>query len=188
VPDTFAHFFIFYLFVTLLKVTAQDKASGKTQKITITSDRGRLSEEDINRMVKEAEENAEVDRIAKENIEAKNQLESYLYGVRTSFEDTLKDKIPASDKEKGLLLIKEALTWLEGHLLETKLAYDEKRKEVEVVVAPIISTAYSASSPPTGPSSSSTSSAEDANDGNSNDSDESKNDDNDGGPTVEEVN
>ena len=77
----------------ILQVSAQDKASGKSQKITITSDKGRLSDDEIARMVKEAEENAEEDAKAQKRIEAKNQLESYLYSLRNTVDDTLKDKI-----------------------------------------------------------------------------------------------
>merc|ERR1719223_288593 len=65
----------------ILVISAQDKASGKSEKITITSDKGRLGEEEIERMVREAEENAETDKLLKESVEAKNQLESYLYNL-----------------------------------------------------------------------------------------------------------
>lgn len=160
----------------ILLVSAQDKASGKSQKITITSDKGRLSEEEIDRMVREAEENAEQDRIAKESVEAKNQLESYLYGVRTSVQDTLKDKIDESDKEKINSLVTSTLTWLEDHQKESKEVYEGKRKEVEAVASPIISKAYGASGPqPSGTSSDSAESPKSDDGGDS------------AGPTVEEV-
>merc|ERR1719223_1817611 len=70
----------------ILQVSAEDKASGKTQKITITSDKGRLSEEEIERMVREAEENADADKEARDQVDAKNQLEAYLYSLRSSAE------------------------------------------------------------------------------------------------------
>jgi molecular chaperone DnaK (HSP70) len=127
-------------------VSAQDKASGKSQKVTITSDKGRLSEDEIERMIKEAEEHAETDRLAKENIEAKNQLESYLYNLRNSVQDSLKDKIEEADKESLSKAISEALTWLEGHPNENKTVYEEKRKEIEQLASPIISKAYNANS------------------------------------------
>lgn len=123
-------------------MSAQDKASGKTQKITITSDKGRLSEEEIERMIQEAEENAEADKVLKQKVEAKNQLESYLYSVRATVTDTLKDKIPAEDREKLSVLVADSLTWLEEHPSEDKDAYDDKRKEVEDVANPIIAAAY----------------------------------------------
>jgi molecular chaperone DnaK (HSP70) len=154
-------------------VSAQDKASGKTQSITITSDKGRLSEEDIERMIREAEENAEADKITRENIEGKNQLESYLYGLRTSVEDTLKDKIVGEEKESLSKAIADALSWLESHQQETKSEYEGKRKEVESVANPIIAKAYQAGTPPSESSS-----------GDDQDNDTSSEND---GPTVEEV-
>lgn len=156
----------------ILQVSAQDKASGKSQKITITSDKGRLSDDEIARMVKEAEENAEEDAKAQKRIEAKNQLESYLYSLRNTVDDTLKDKIESSDKEKISTAVTEALTWLESHQSEDKETYDEKRKEIETIANPIIAKAYGASEPPPSGGGS------DEPSGNNGDSE---------GPTVEEV-
>lgn len=157
-------------------MAAQDKASGKSQKITITSDKGRLSEDDIERMIREAEEHAEEDKKQKENIEAKNQLESYLYSLRTTINDTLKDKIEPADKESISQTVTASLAWLEENPKETKEVYDDKRKEVEDVASPIITRIYQASGGP--PSSASKSES----------SDDSKSSENsDSGPTVEEV-
>lgn len=136
----------FALFI-ISQVSAEDKASGKVQKITITSDKGRLSEDDIERMIREAEENAEADKVLRQRVEAKNQLESYLYGLRNTVDDTLKDKIEAADKETLSKTVTDALSWLEEHPTEEKDAYDEKRKEVEAVANPIISKAYQGSAP-----------------------------------------
>jgi molecular chaperone DnaK (HSP70) len=129
----------------ILQVTAQDKASGKVQKITITSDKGRLSEEEIQRMVQEAEENAEADKEVRDTIEAKNQLEGYLYNLRTSVEDTLKGKIPEDEAETLLSTVTAALTWLEENPSEDKEAYMDKLKEVEGEANPIVSKAYGGS-------------------------------------------
>lgn len=93
-------------------------------------------------MVKEAEDHAEEDRQARENIEAKNQLESYLYSLKTSVQDSLKDKVSAEDKEKLLNIISETSSWLENHQTESKDVYDDKRKLVEEVANPIMSRAY----------------------------------------------
>jgi endoplasmic reticulum chaperone BiP len=125
-------------------VSAVDKASGKEQKVTITSDKGRLSQEEIDRMIQEAEENAEADRLVKLKVEAKNQLESYLYSLQNTVRDTLKDKLSDADKESILSSTKTALSWLEEHPNEEKEAYDDKRKEVEDVANPIITRAYNA--------------------------------------------
>jgi molecular chaperone DnaK (HSP70) len=128
-------------------------------------------------MVREAEENAEADKLVREKVEAKNLLESYLYGLRSTVEDSLKDKLSEGDKETLNKAIKDGLAWLEEHPAEEKEEYDNKRKEVEDVANPIIAKAYNAAMPPGtgGPGSESTSSAEDsAADGGD-------------GPTVEEM-
>lgn len=135
-------------------------------------------------MVKEAEENAEADKVLRENVEAKNQLESYLYSVRTSVQDTLKDKISESDKEKVNTAVTQALSWLEEHTAESKAVYEDKRKEVEAISSPVISAAYTAKAAAgTGGSESSSSSADAAADVPPNPDEGS----NGGGPTVEEV-
>lgn len=157
-------------------MSASDKASGKSQSITITSDRGRLDEKEIERMLKEAEEFAESDRIAREAVEARNQLEAYLYSVRTSVSDTLKDKISAEDKEKVLTKVTDTLSWMEANKNETKEVYDEQRKEVEAIATPVITKAYQASSG--GPSSPSNDSSPDADGGDGSSG---------SGPKVEEV-
>ena len=122
-------------------------------------------------MLAEAEENAEADIEIKQKVEAKNQLEAYLYNLRSSVEDTLKDKLEESDKDTILTTVKESLAWMEENANETKDAYDEKRKEVEGIANPIISKAYG--SMPT--DSQNTSAADDEGDGAGS------------GPTVEEV-
>ncbi len=153
------------------QVSAEDKASGKAQKITITSDKGRLSSDEIERMVKEAEENAEIDRIARQNVEAKNQLEAYLYNLRASVTDSLKDKISEDDKTTILSKVTEVLAWLEENSGQDKETYDAKRKEVEDIAGPVIAKAYSAASSSASGAASSTPSS----------------DNSDGGPTVEEM-
>lgn len=162
----------------ILQVSAQDKASGKSQKITITSDKGRMGEAEIERLVKEAEEHAEEDRLARERVEAKNQLESYLYGLRNTVRDSLKDKLAADDKAALDTAVTEALAWMDEHVASTKAEYDDKRAEVEAVASPIITKAYGAA--PSSGEQQSTSSAEDV----SRDNDDEGSDD---GPTVEEM-
>ena len=165
----------------ILQVSAHDKASGKSQKITITSDKGRLSEEEIERMVREAEENAEADKASKDNVEAKNQLESYLYSLRNTLkEEGMKAKLSEDDQEKVNTAVTEALTWLESNLTATKAEYDEKRAEVEAIASPIMTKAYASSSSTGDNTSSSTDNSDDdeSNNGSSTGSD---------GPTVEEV-
>ncbi|GMH70331.1 hypothetical protein TrRE_jg3528 [Triparma retinervis] len=128
----------------ILSVGASDKGTGKIQTITITSEKGRLSEEEIERMVAEAEEMAEEDKIEKEKVEARNALESYLYNLRNSL-DSLGDKVDAEDKEILGDIVEEALKWLEDNLESgDKESYEAKQKEVEVVANPILQKAYEA--------------------------------------------
>jgi len=126
----------------ILSVGASDKGTGKVQTITITSEKGRLSEEEIERMVAEAEEMAEDDKIEKEKVEARNALESYLYNLRNSLE-SLGDNIEAEEKDSLSGVVEEALKWLEDNLeAGTKETYEEKQKEVEAVANPILQKAY----------------------------------------------
>merc|ERR1711966_523865 len=87
----------------ILQVSAEDKGTGKAEKITITAEKGRLSQEEIDRMVQEAEEFAEEDKKVKERIDSRNSLESYLYNLKNMLDDDekgLADKLSDSDKEE----------------------------------------------------------------------------------------
>merc|ERR1712125_291817 len=106
---------------------------------TITAEKGRLSEEEIERMVKEAELYAEEDKKVKDRIDAKNGLESYLYNLKNQ----LGDKISAGDKKELQDLIDETLDWMEDNPEAEKEDYDEKMKEVENVSNPIMRNVYS---------------------------------------------
>jgi chaperone protein DnaK len=125
----------------ILQVSAEDKASGKAQTITITSEKGRLSDDEIERMVEEAEAHAEEDKIARKKVEARNSLESYLFGVRNA-ESTLKDKLGAGDREELLKVAKDGLDWLEEHDEAEPDEYEERQREAESVANPIITRAY----------------------------------------------
>merc|ERR1712188_304633 len=83
----------------ILQVSAEDKATGKAEKITITAEKGRLSEEDIERMVREAEEYADEDKKVKERIDARNGLESYLYNMKNTLDEDDKDEYTSKQKE-----------------------------------------------------------------------------------------
>ncbi|KAJ3412059.1 ATPase with role in protein import into the ER [Chytridiales sp. JEL 0842] len=131
----------------ILRVSAQDKGTGKSESITITNDKGRLTEEEIQRMVQEAEEFAEEDRIMKEKIEAKNQLENYIYTIKQQVtdEDKLGGKIAADDKKKILDAVKEKSDWVDANgSTATKEDMDEQRSELEAIVNPITSKLYGA--------------------------------------------
>jgi len=129
----------------ILQVAAEDKGTGKSEKITITAEKGRLSEEDIERMVREAEEYAEEDKKVKERIDARNGLESYLYNLKNTLEDDEKgaaDKISAEDKKELQDMIDETLDWLDENAEADKEDYDSKQKEVENVANPIMRQFY----------------------------------------------
>merc|ERR1719321_63225 len=130
----------------ILQVNAEDKGTGKAEKITITAEKGRLSEEDIERMVKEAEEFAEEDKKVKERIDARNGLESYLYNLKNQLEDDengLADKISQEDKKELQDMIDETLDWMDKNPEAEKEEYDEKQKDVENVANPIMRNMYS---------------------------------------------
>merc|ERR1712241_674008 len=125
----------------ILQVAAEDKGTGKAEKITVQAEKGRLSEEDIERMVREAEEYAEEDKKVKDRIDAKNGLESYLYNLKNTLEDDEKgvgDKISAGDKKDLEDIIDEALDWLDENPEADTDEYDAKRKEVENIANPIM--------------------------------------------------
>ncbi|KAH0913446.1 hypothetical protein HID58_036767 [Brassica napus] len=125
----------------ILQVKAEDKVAKTSQSITITNDKGRLTQEEIDEMIREAEEFAEEDRIVKEKIDAKNKLETYVYNMKSSLEK-LAEKISYEDKAKMEVVLKEALEWLEENVNAEKDDYEEKLKEVESVCNPVIKSVY----------------------------------------------
>ena len=128
----------------ILKVSAVDKASGKSESITITNDKGRLSEEDIERMVKEAEEFAEEDKAVRDRTEAKNKLENYIYTLKTQLgeDGALATKISADEKETIEDAIKDKLAWIEENPTALSEDYDEKREDLESIINPITTKLY----------------------------------------------
>ena len=129
----------------ILQVSAADKGTGKAEKITITADKGRLSEEEIERMVREAEEFAEEDKKVQGRINARNGLESYLYNLKNTLDDDEKGigkNIEAAEKNELVSLIDETLDWLEENPEADADEYAAKQKEVEQVSNPLIKKAY----------------------------------------------
>ena len=112
----------------VLRVSMED--TGKN-KITITNDKGRPSEEEIDRMVAEAEKFKPEDDAQKERVEARNQLENFCYHVKNMVGEQLGDKIGADDKAAIEKVAKEGLEWLDAHQLATKEELDAKMKEIE---------------------------------------------------------
>ena len=129
----------------ILNVSAVEKSTGKEQKITITNDKGRLSKDDIERMVEEAEKYKAEDETNRERIEAKNGLENYAYGLRNSLnEEKLKDKIDAEDKKTIDDKVTEVMTWLDANQSAEKEEFEAKQKEVEELANPIMTKVYAA--------------------------------------------
>ena len=130
----------------ILQVSAEDKGTGKAEKITITNDKGRLSQEEIDRMVQEAKEYEEEDKKVKEKIDAKNSLESYIYNIKNTIndEDKIKDKLTDEDKETLEEVVKTTTEWIDENSQADKEEFDDKQKEVEKTVNPIMSKLYAA--------------------------------------------
>merc|ERR1711954_321018 len=129
----------------ILNVSACDKSTGKQNKITITNDKGRLSKEEIERMVNDAEKFKAEDDKQKERIAAKNGLESYCFNMKTTIDDEkVKDKISDDDRKAINDECDEAIKWLDANQLAEVEEFNEKQKEVEAVCNPIITKLYGA--------------------------------------------
>merc|ERR1712149_68765 len=130
----------------VLNVTAEDKgASGKKANITITNDKGRLSKDDIERMVREAEQFAEEDKLAAEKIAAKNGLESYCYSMKNTInEEKFKSAISEEEKKQIEDKIDETTKWLETADHAEKEEFESMQKELEAVCNPIVTKMYQA--------------------------------------------
>ena len=130
----------------IVNVGAEDKGTGKSEKITITADKGRLSQAEIEAMLKAAEEFAESDKAAKEVVDAKNALEGFAYNMRNQIEDKEKlgGKIDDDDKTTIEDAVKEALEWLDENTQATADEYKDRLKELEGVTNPIVTKLYGA--------------------------------------------
>jgi heat shock 70kDa protein 1/2/6/8 len=135
----------------ILNVTACDKASGKSEKIAITNEKGRLSKEELERMVSDAEKFKEEDEKNASRVEAKNGLESMLYSTKNSVNDEkFKDKLSEEEKTTVLSKVTELETWLSENQEDTKETYDAKVKELESVFHPIMKKMYEGTGAPSG--------------------------------------
>lgn len=127
----------------ILNVSAVDKSTGKENKITITNDKGRLSKDDIDRMVQEAEKYKAEDEANRDRVGAKNSLESYTYNMKQTVEDDkLKGKISDQDKQKVLDKCREVISWLDRNQMAEKEEYEHKQKELEKLCNPIVTKLY----------------------------------------------
>ena len=130
----------------ILRVSAEDKGTGKKEKITITNDQNRLSPEDIERMVNEAEKFADEDKLVKEKVEAKNEFESYAFSLKNQVgdKDKLGSKLSEEDKSTLEKAIEEAISWLDSHADASTDELKEQKKKLEDVASPIVSKIYQA--------------------------------------------
>merc|ERR1712085_153707 len=130
----------------ILNAGAEDKATGKSEKITITNDKGRLTEEQIEKMIKEAEQYAEEDKKTKERIDAKNAFDGYLHGLKGAVEGGdgkgLADKMDEEDREKVKEALEDGESWMSANAEADAEEIRDKHKEVEGICAPIVSKYY----------------------------------------------
>ena len=121
----------------ILNVSAVDKSTGKTNKITITNDKGRLSKEEIDRMVNDAERYKEEDDKQRDKIAARNKLESYVFSVKQALGDA-GDKLSDTDKEQTNKECEQAIKWLDNNTLAEKDEYEHKLDELQKVCSPLM--------------------------------------------------
>jgi heat shock protein 1/8 len=127
----------------ILNVSAAEKSTGKSNKITITNDKARLSKDDIERMVEEAEKYAADDKARMERVEARNGLEGYLYNVRNTLrEDKVKEKIGDSEVSAAEAQVQEGLDWLNNNESASTDEFKEKQKEYEEKLRPVMMKLY----------------------------------------------
>merc|ERR1719392_322296 len=129
----------------ILNVSATDKSTGKSNQITITNEKGRLSQSEIDRMVSEAEKYKAEDEANKSKVEAKNGLENYCFTMRNTLsEEKLQDKFEAGDKEKIESAVQETIDWLDKNQMAEKDEFEAKQKDLEAIINPIMMKVYQA--------------------------------------------
>jgi len=128
----------------ILRVSAEDKGTGKKEKITITNDQNRLSPEDIERMVNDAEKFADEDKKIKEKVEARNEFEGYAYSLKNQVgdKDKLGSKLSEDDKATLEKAIEASISWLDSHQDSTIEELKEEKKKLEDIATPIVSKIY----------------------------------------------
>jgi len=128
---------------SILHVSAQDKSTGKKNQITITNDKGRLSQAEIERMVKEAEKFKESDELEKQRIEAKNKVENFAYQVKNTLaEEGVAAKISADEKSNLEKAVQDTISWIDANLQASKEEFEAKRKALEELANPIFTKLY----------------------------------------------
>jgi len=123
----------------ILNVSAMEKSTGKEQKITIKNDKGRMSADEIERLVQEAERYKAEDEANRARVEAKNGLENYVFQIKNSINDEkLADKVSAEDKSKVMDAVNSTTQWLDSNQAAEKEEFEEKQKALEAIVLPIL--------------------------------------------------
>merc|ERR1712070_269622 len=123
----------------ILNVTAKETSTGKDAHIQIKNESGRLSQADIDRMVREAEENKARDEEHKQRVDAKNGLENYVYSIRNTMDDPKSEgKIPDNDKASITTIVDKTIQWIDANQSASKDDYDAKKKEIEGTVGPLL--------------------------------------------------
>lgn len=122
----------------ILQVSAKDESTGRSESIRITNDKGRLSKDEIDRMLADAEKYRQEDEKQRERVTARNNLESYVYNVKQSVEMVGPEKLDAADKQKVLSKCEEVISWIDRNTLAEKEEYDDKMKDMQQVCTPIM--------------------------------------------------
>lgn len=126
-----------------MNVSAVEKSTGKTNKVTITNEKGRLSKDDIDRMVRESEQYKVEDEKIKERIETRNDLENYIYSIRHALqEEKVKEKLSSDDTSKLDSVVADTLQWLEQNTEASKEEVKRKKNSVEATCNPIMAKVY----------------------------------------------
>ncbi|CAG9807767.1 unnamed protein product [Chironomus riparius] len=127
----------------ILNVSAKDSSTGKQEKITIKNDKGRLSKAEIDRMLNDAEKYREDDEKQQKRIQARNQLESYIFGCKQAVEDAAAGKLTDNDKKAVRDKCTTELSWLDGNTLAEKEEFDDHLKDTQKVCSPIMAKIHS---------------------------------------------
>uniref|UniRef100_A0A0V0G426 Putative heat shock 70 kDa protein cognate 2 n=1 Tax=Triatoma dimidiata TaxID=72491 RepID=A0A0V0G426_TRIDM len=122
----------------ILNVSAKDSSTGKSERITISNDKGRLSKDEIEKMLADAEKYRSEDEKQRERVSARNQLESYCFSVKQAVEDAAAGKVTDADKKTVLDKCASTLKWLDSNSLAEKEEFEDKLKELQSVCSPIM--------------------------------------------------
>lgn len=130
----------------ILHVTAEDKSTGKSNKIIIRNDKGRLSKAEIDRMINEADKFKAEDDRQRERVQSKNQLEHYAFSIKQTL-DNYGNRMSVHDKENARKAVDDCLRWIEQNQLADKEEIDYRMNELQRVCSPIMSKLHQGGTP-----------------------------------------